>query len=559
MEQKEIIEFGSEKNIIIENSAVDLIIEQNLDYKKIIEEAIEKGLFVIKRKMIEEKIVLDSTKLSSTKKEETIKSFSPKAEEIESDYQILEELNVTNQSCSEGKVKNFLEFFRDKFTSIEKMLKARGMTNKPIKRIKTVSKGNEVELIAMVLEKWKTKNGHIGFKLEDLEANCIGIILKDDLALMKESERILCDNVLGFKGIKGNEEMIIIKDVIFPEIPVNSFKGSKRDVFMVCISDMHVGSKLFLEDSFQKFLLWLKGNTDNPKEKEIINKIKYLCVLGDNIDGIGVYPDQIKELSIKDIGKQYDKFVELIKEVPDHIEVFIIPGQHDAVRFADPQPAIPKEFVEKLYEKKNFHFLSSPGWAEIEGLKVLFYHGPSLHDLYSSVSFLSYSNPAKAIEELIKKRDLMPVYGLKRPYVPEKNNYMVIKEVPDIYLGGDLHHYSIGTYRGTKIISCGTFQERTNFQTQQGHVPTPGAVILLELKTGKVYEKNFYKEEEVLEKTVWKNNFLEKSCIKKTFLEKGFIKKKRLNKKNLQQKSLTKIKLEKEKKIKTKKLIEKKK
>ena len=77
---------------------------------------------------------------------------------------------------------------------------------------------------------------------------------------------------------------------------------------------------------------------------------------------------------------------------------------------------------------------------------------------------------------------------------------MVIKEIPDVYLGGDLHHYSVGMYRGTRIISCGTFQEKTDFQTQQGHVPTPGAVILLELKTGKVFEKNFYKEQEVSEK-----------------------------------------------------------
>jgi DNA polymerase II small subunit/DNA polymerase delta subunit B len=58
-------------------------------------------------------------------------------------------------------------------------------------------------------------------------------------------------------------------------------------------------------------------------------------------------------------------------------------------------------------------------------------------------------------------------------------------------------------YRGTRIISCGTFQEKTDFQKQQGHIPTPGVVSLLELKTGKVYEKNFYREEEIKEE---KNN-----------------------------------------------------
>jgi len=500
-EKKEVIEFASEKNAIIENSAVELIIEQEIDYKKLIEESIEKKVFVITKKMIEEKIVSESTKMPKQKEEEKIKKkFSSKAKEIESDYRILDKLNVTNQSCSEGKIKDFIEFFQDKFISIEKMLKERGMNNKPLKRLRTVPKNNEIELIVMVLEKWKTKNGHIAFKLEDMEDNCIGIVLKDDTRLMKLSEHVLSDNVIGLKAVKGNENMVIIKEIIFPEIPMKTFKGSKRDVFMACISDMHVGSKLFLEDSFEKFVSWLKGNTENEKEKEIIGKIKYLCILGDNVDGIGIYPNQFKELSIKDINKQYEKFVEIIKEIPDYIEVFIIPGQHDAVRFSDPQPAIPKEYMKELYDKKNFHFLSSPGWAEIEGLKTIFYHGPSLHDLYSSVSFLSYSNPAKAIEELIKKRDLMPVYGLKRPYVPEKNNYMVMKEIPDIYLGGDMHHNSIEMYRGTRIINCGTFQAKTEFQKQQGHVPTPGIVILLELKTGKIYEKNFYEEEKIIEK-----------------------------------------------------------
>ncbi len=499
-EKKEIIEFASEKNLIVENSAIQLIIEQKVDFKELIKDALEKEIFVLTKKMVEEKIIRESTKLPSAEKEEKTKeNFIPKAEEITADCRILEELNVTNQSCSEGKVKDFIEFFRDKFNSIESMLKERGMMNKPLKRLKTTGKNEEVELICMVAEKWKTKNGHIAFKLEDLEAECIGIALKNDEKMMKESERILLDNVIGVKGIKGNESMVIIKEIILPEIPIGNFKGGKRDLVMACISDMHVGSKLFLEEEFEKFVSWLKGNAENEKEKELIGRIKYLCVLGDNVDGIGVYPNQFDELSIKDIKKQYEKFVELIKKIPDYIEVFIIPGQHDGVRFADPQPAIPKEFAGELYEKKNFHFLSSPGWAEIEGLKVLFYHGPSLHDLYSSVSFLSYSNPAKAIEELIKKRDLMPVYGLKRPYVPEKRNYMVIKEIPDIYLGGDMHRNSIRMYRGTRIINCATFQEKTEFQVQQGHVPTPGVVVLLELKTGKVFEKNFYKEKEELE------------------------------------------------------------
>ena len=74
-EKKEVIEFASEKNAIIENSAIELIIEQEIDYKKVIEESIKKEVFVITKKMIEEKIVLESTKMPKQKEEEKIKKI----------------------------------------------------------------------------------------------------------------------------------------------------------------------------------------------------------------------------------------------------------------------------------------------------------------------------------------------------------------------------------------------------------------------------------------------------------------------------------------------------
>jgi hypothetical protein len=68
-EKKEIIGFASENNAIIENSAVQLIIEKELNYKQIIEEEVKKGAFLITKKMIEEKIIKESTKLPETIKE----------------------------------------------------------------------------------------------------------------------------------------------------------------------------------------------------------------------------------------------------------------------------------------------------------------------------------------------------------------------------------------------------------------------------------------------------------------------------------------------------------
>src|SRR3989338_5631327 len=173
-------------------------------------------------------------------------------------------------------------------------------------------------------------------------------------------------------------------------------------------------------------------------------------------------------------------------KIPEYVEVFVIPGNHDAVRNADPQPALPKKLVPELYKMKNFHFLSSPGWLEIEGMKTILYHGASLHDLFSKVSFLSAAEPAKGCVELLRKRDFMTSYGMRKPYVPEKKDFMTVHEEPDLVFLGDHHRRSYAFYRGTTVINNSTFQARTAYQVKLGHIPTPGIIPIINLKTRKI-------------------------------------------------------------------------
>ena len=218
--------------------------------------------------------------------------------------------------------------------------------------------------------------------------------------------------------------------------------------------------------------------------------VKYLVITGDNVDGIGIYPNQYDELAVKSISKQYEIFTELILQIPKYIEIFIIPGQHDAVRWADPQPQIPEEMAPELYKQKNIHFLSSPGWVNIEGLKIMLYHGPALHDLFSQVSYLNASRPAKGMASLVKRRDLMCGYGLSRPYVPENIDYMVMREEPDLVFMGEHHRFDTETYRGVTVVNNSTFQAQTAYQAELGHIPTPGIVSVINLKTRKLEQVN---------------------------------------------------------------------
>jgi DNA polymerase II small subunit len=104
------------------------------------------------------------------------------------------------------------------------------------------------------------------------------------------------------------------------------------------------------------------------------------------------------------------------------------------------------------------------------------------------------SKPEQAMVELLKKRDLMPKYGGKNPYVPEGKDYMVIKEEPDLVWFGDLHHKGYTTYRGTTILNSGTWEAQTDYEKKIGHVPTPCIFPTINLKNRQIIETHFLRE-----------------------------------------------------------------
>ena len=493
--QKEIIGYAQEKSLILNKGALDLL-EKAVNFREIINELEKENILFAEEQHIRPKIA--RPKFSPAEKKITIEKtgFQAEAKGMPKKLRVLHDYDVTGQSCSEGTVKNFLELFRGKYDLLSEMLKKRhALQPRPLKRLKSVPKNSKIDLIGMVFKKWITKNGHLALQIEDKETKCIVLIMKNEPRLMQTGEMILPDNVIGIKGIKWGEEMVIAKEIFFPDLQLRSQKKIKEKVSIASTSDLHVGSRLFLEKKFYEFLEWINGRGITQKEKEKVSRIKYLIVSGDNVDGIGIYPTQIKELNIRDINKQYEEFSRLIQEIPEYIEIVICPGQHDAVRWADPKPAIPKEVVKELAGYSNIHFVGSPSWLEIEGFKTLVYHGDSLHDLIDNVSNLDSSKPAEAMVELLKKRDLMPSYGLRHPYVPEKKDFMVIREEPDLVYIGDMHHNNYADYRGAKVINSGTWQAQTSYQVKLGHTPTPGIVPIVELDTGKLIETRFIKEQ----------------------------------------------------------------
>jgi DNA polymerase II small subunit len=144
-------------------------------------------------------------------------------------------------------------------------------------------------------------------------------------------------------------------------------KRFNDEEYILFTSDIHIGSGNFLENNFEKFIKWLDEKDNSPEQKEFIKKIKYLFIDGDSVDGVGIYPGQEKDLKIKDMKKQYDFLASYLKRIPQHIQIIICPGQHDAVRVAEPQPPIGPDFAEALHELPNIYFVSNPSFIEVGG------------------------------------------------------------------------------------------------------------------------------------------------------------------------------------------------
>ncbi len=491
---REVVEFCSAREQLIDRQAIALL-ENEAHWKEILGGISDS---MISGERVKAALLKHGSKLGNVKEEVVVRrgKFTGLAKDSESDFRVMEEHEVTGKASSTGKLADFLGYFRDKYSFLHGLLDHRvGFSPKTMDMLKAAPKYGEVDLIGMVVKKWVSKNENQVIELDSPEGGALLVVSKDEAEINREASRILLDDVIGVRGKKLSDEMVIAKGFLWPELMQRGPRHAERDLSACLISDVHVGSRLFLEKEFSKFLSWLNGNVNGEKGTERVGKIKYLVLAGDNVDGIGVYPEQYDELEIKDIYAQYERFAELIAGVPEHIEVFICPGQHDAVRRADPQPAIPKEFAKGLHALGNVHFIGSPGWMELEGMKCLVYHGASFHDMIAATKHLSYSEPSGPMIELLRRRDLSTGFGLTQPYVPEGHDYMLVREEPDYYFGGDLHIKGYAQYRGCMVANAGCWQGRTDYQVREGHVPTPGIAIDINLSTRKLTENHFMVKE----------------------------------------------------------------
>ena len=422
-------------------------------------------------------------------------AFNPIAKDILSEIEVL--ADPTDHIGSTGDLNGFIKYFQSRFLRISQLLRDRLDVKDaiPIKDALHAPVKTKVKCIGIVTS-IRERHGTIFLQIEDIDAVAtILVSSRADKMVREKAERVILDQVICIEGVRSQRDLIVATNFINPDIPERKPKTAKKTVYAALLSDLHIGSKYFQEPAFKKFLRWLQGQEGNYRQREIASRLKYIVIAGDIVDGIGIFPDQEQELEITDIYEQYDLAANLIQQIPEYIDVIIIPGNHDATRQALPQPAINREYAEPISRSRKVVMLGNPAKLRLNGVEFLLYHGRSLDDIISSVPDVMYRNLndtiTTAMKYFLKIRHLAPTYGNKTPIAPETQDLLVIDSVPDVFHAGHVHVLGYESYRGTIIVNSGSWQSQTPFQEKMGLIPTWGITPILNLRTQEITPLDF--------------------------------------------------------------------
>ncbi len=395
---------------------------------------------------------------------------------VEYDFKIVQD--TSKKSYTSGELENLISYFKSRYEKLEKILSKRPELKNYTKIADIDDSQDNLTLILMVREIRSSKNGHKIVEFEDDTGNISILFSNNNEELFSEAEKLVRDEVVGVIANKsGDRGFAFGQQIINPG--VLRVPEKKMDFGIVFLSDVHIGSLTFLEDAFSRFIDWINCDYGTEEQRRVAEDVKYLIIGGDIVDGIGVYPNQDQELAIKDITQQYNEAAKFLGNIRSDIKIIIAPGNHDASRVAEPQPAVPEEYAKALYELDNVEFISNPGVVSLDGINVLIYHGRSFDDLVMAVKEFTYEKSDLLMEEILKKRHLAPIYGERTPLASELEDYLVIDDVPDIFHTGHIHVNSYRRFNGIHLINSGTFQTQTSFQKIHNIEPTPAEVPVI--------------------------------------------------------------------------------
>ena len=369
--------------------------------------------------------------------------------------------------------------FASRYRTLARLLKGRATLPNLAPVAEAVRRPGTASVIAMVREVRTTAEKHHTIVRVEDDSGSIECFVPRDTPVAKTT--FLPDEVVGLQLNVGHDAGRAAR-VVSVERPDSSrgrvehrAGGASRAIFL---SDLHIGSRSVLSGPWSELAAFLHERGPAP---EIAREIRYVVVAGDLVDGIGIYPNQERDLAIHDVLEQYDELGRRLRDLPERLQLVLIPGNHDAVCPAEPQPALPPEVAARL--PANAACLSNPSTVSLDGVVVSAYHGRSFDDLIPALPGASYARPTDVMRRMLAMRHLAPIYGGRTPLAPLARDGLVIDPAPDVLVTGHAHTFGVDRAAGTILLNASTWQAETEYQRMRNISPVPARAAVIDLAT----------------------------------------------------------------------------
>ena len=210
--------------------------------------------------------------------------FSTHASDVSSDITV--HFDITGNSVTEGKMTDITACFNDRLKSIRKLIVQNSNLPRKHQEIARLlaetnryqGHENKAAAIGLVNEPRYTKNGHLIWGLEDETGEMTCLLTKrkgEDRDRAHEAileAGLMPDDVLGVSGtFSQTGDLFYVDDLHFPLESRHQKVSAEQGVSVAFLSDIHVGSKTFLEAQWHKMVRWFHSDP-------LAKTIKYLIL-----------------------------------------------------------------------------------------------------------------------------------------------------------------------------------------------------------------------------------------------------------------------------------------
>src|SRR2546428_8684265 len=247
------------------------------------------------------------------------------AEDRESRLEVV--FDPTGKLGTTGVLDDFLRYFRNRFEKMSNLFRQRIDTRSSGTIADALAGGTNGRgrFIAMVVEK-REKGNRIFLTVDDYDDEATVLVGDSNPSVWQTARRVSRDQVLFLETRKSSGKLLVAENIVLPEIPDHKPGRASEELYAVLISDVHVGSKVFMEDAFGRVLGWLKGEVGGPDQRHIADRVKYVLTGGAPVAGSFGCPPPELGFEVSVIFEQVRLAAEVCGWVLADVLVGFIPG-----------------------------------------------------------------------------------------------------------------------------------------------------------------------------------------------------------------------------------------